>query len=47
MSETRIEDATPAKPPEPTPEDKKGTHKVDEAAQEEAAEERKDVGGYQ
>ena len=47
MSETRTEDATPAKPPEPTPEPQEGMHKVDEAAQEEAAEERKDIGGYQ
>ena len=47
MSETRTEDAAPLTPPESKPEDNSGMHKVDEAAQEEAAEERKDVGGYQ
>ena len=47
MSETRSDHAAPVTPPEPKPEDDPGMHKVDEAAQEEAAEERKDIGGYQ
>ena len=47
MSETKIEDAASPKLPEPKPEDDPGLHKVDDAAQEEAAEERKDIGGYQ
>ncbi len=34
-------------PPEPKPEDHPGMHKIDESVQEEAAEERKDIGGYQ
>ena len=37
----------PAVKSEPKPEDDPGMHKVDEAAQEEAAEDRKDIAGYQ
>ena len=44
MSDTKT--ANPS-PPKPEPEDDPGMHEVDEAAQEEAAEERKDIGGYQ
>lgn len=47
MSGTR---PTPKSPPaglEPEPEYDPGMHKVDESAQEEAAEDREDSGGYQ
>ena len=44
MSDTKT---PPPSPTEPKPEDDPGMHKVDESAQEEAAEERRDIGGYQ
>ena len=46
MSESKENPPTPGKPGEAKPEGEKGMHKVDEAAQEQAAEEREESGGY-
>jgi hypothetical protein len=46
MSDANKNAEAPAKPSEPKPEEREGTHKVDEQVQEEAAEEREKSGGY-